>query len=49
VTGALALVGKQKVAEASPPIPEQTVQTVREDVAVVKERAKQGRAAGGRA
>jgi nitrate/nitrite transporter NarK len=30
--GALALIGKNRVAEATPPVPEQTVETVKEDV-----------------
>ncbi len=30
--GALALVGKNRVSEATPPVPEQTVETVKEDV-----------------
>ena len=32
VAGALALVGKNRVSEATPPVPEQTVETVKEDV-----------------
>ncbi len=32
VAGALALQGKNKVQEAGPPVPEQTVETVKEDV-----------------
>lgn len=32
VAGVLALTGKKKVQEAGPPVPEQTVQTVKEDV-----------------
>jgi predicted lipid-binding transport protein (Tim44 family) len=30
--GALALIGKNRVSEATPPVPEQTVETVKEDV-----------------
>lgn len=30
--GALALVGKNRVSEATPPVPEQTIETVKEDV-----------------
>jgi uncharacterized membrane protein YqjE len=30
--GGLALIGKQRVSEATPPVPEQTVETVKEDV-----------------
>jgi uncharacterized membrane protein YqjE len=43
VAGALALTGKNKVAEATPPVPEQTVETVKEDVAWTKQRAQAGR------
>lgn len=32
VAGALALIGKKRVSEATPPVPEQTVETVKEDV-----------------
>jgi membrane protein len=38
VAGILAMLGKQKVQEAIPPVPEETVQSVKEDIAVVKER-----------
>jgi membrane protein len=38
VAGVLGLLGKQKVQEAIPPVPEETVQNVKEDIAVVKER-----------
>lgn len=43
VAGVLALLGKNKVQQAGPPTPEQTVQTVREDVQVAKQRVKEGR------
>ena len=43
VAGVLALVGRQRVKEAGPPKPEQTVETVKADVEVVKERARSGR------
>lgn len=36
--GALALVGKNRVSEATPPVPEQTVETVKEDVQWAKTR-----------
>lgn len=36
--GVLALLGKQKVQEAIPPVPEEAVQNVKEDIAVVRER-----------
>jgi uncharacterized membrane protein YqjE len=49
IAGVLTLVGKQKVEEATPPLPEQTVETVREDIEVVKQRAKEGRTQEGRA
>ena len=32
VAGTLALIGKNRVSEATPPVPEQTVETVKEDV-----------------
>jgi membrane protein len=38
VAGVLALLGKQKVQEAIPPVPEEAVQNVKDDIAVVKER-----------
>jgi uncharacterized membrane protein YqjE len=43
VAGVLALAGKSNVSKAVPPVPEQTVQTVREDVEVAKQRAQEGR------
>lgn len=43
VAGGLALSGKSNVQRGVPPIPEQTVQTVREDVTVAKQRAQEGR------
>ncbi|HEY2479845.1 MAG TPA: phage holin family protein [Solirubrobacterales bacterium] len=42
--GALALMGKAKVRQASPPTPEQTIETVKEDVREAKNRAQEGRA-----
>jgi hypothetical protein len=41
--GVLALIGKGKVEQATPPVPEQTVDSVKEDVQWTKERAKAGR------
>ncbi len=41
--GALALTGKGKVQQATPPVPEQTVESMREDVQWTKERAKAAR------
>lgn len=43
VAGALALSGKRHVQEATPPVPEQTVETVKEDVQWTKQRAQAGR------
>jgi uncharacterized membrane protein YqjE len=41
--GVLALTGKQKVMEATPPVPEQAVDSTKEDVKWVKTRAKAAR------
>jgi hypothetical protein len=43
IAGALALSGKTRVSRGVPPTPEQTVETVKEDVAYTRERAKEGR------
>src|SRR6187431_1439458 len=43
IAGVLALTGKNKVQEASPPVPEQAVDNVKEDVAWTKQRAQAGR------
>jgi uncharacterized membrane protein YqjE len=43
IAGALALVGKGKVEQATPPVPEQAVDSVKEDVQWTKARAKQAR------
>jgi MFS family permease len=43
IAGVLALTGKKKVQEATPPVPERTVDTVKEDVAWTKQRAQAGR------
>jgi MFS family permease len=43
IAGVLALTGKSKVQEATPPIPEQAKESVREDVEWTKERAKAAR------
>lgn len=40
IAGALALTGKNKVAEATPPAPEQTIETVKEDVEWAKNQAR---------
>ena len=41
--GVLALTGKSKVQEATPPVPEQTVETVKEDVQWAKSQKPSGR------
>jgi uncharacterized membrane protein YqjE len=41
--GGLALIAKQKVTEATPPVPEQTVETVKEDVQWAKTQLPSGR------
>lgn len=43
VAGVLALQGKTKVQEASPPLPEQAGESVKEDVRVAKQSAQEGR------
>lgn len=43
LAGGLALTGKGRVSRGVPPTPDQTVETVREDVAYTKERAREGR------
>jgi uncharacterized membrane protein YqjE len=43
VAGALALTGKQKMKEATPPVPEQARESVKEDVEWAKSRARSGR------
>lgn len=43
IAGGLALSGKGHLSRGVPPTPEQTVQTVRDDVAYAKERAQEGR------
>ncbi|MFD8263649.1 phage holin family protein [Streptomyces griseoluteus] len=40
VTGVLALTGKKEIGQASPPAPEQTIDSVKADVAEIKESAK---------
>jgi len=42
--GVLALLGRSKVQAATPPVPEQAVESVKEDVELTKEKAKEGRA-----
>ena len=43
VAGVLALTGKSKVKEATPPMPEQTVETVKEDVQWAKTQTRSAR------
>jgi len=43
IAGVLALRGRDKVQEASPPVPEQTVETVKEDVQWAKTQTQSGR------
>jgi uncharacterized membrane protein YqjE len=43
LAGSIALAGARTVAQAAPPIPEQTVETVREDLEYAKARAQAGR------
>jgi uncharacterized membrane protein YqjE len=43
VAGVLALTGKNRVERGVPPMPEQTVQTVKEDIAVAREAVGEGR------
>jgi uncharacterized membrane protein YqjE len=43
IAGVLALQGKNKVEEAGPPVPEQAVESTKENVEWVKTRAKEGR------
>jgi nitrate/nitrite transporter NarK len=42
IAGVLALMGKKKVQEATPPVPEQTVETLKEDVEWAKTRRPSG-------
>ena len=43
VAAALALAGKERVEEMGTPLPEQTIETIKEDAAWMKEQAKSGR------
>jgi MFS family permease len=43
IAGVLALTGKKEVQQATPPVPEQTVETVKEDVQWAKTRAPSAR------
>ena len=43
LAAALALAGKERVEEMGTPLPEQTIETIKEDAAWMKEQAKSGR------
>jgi uncharacterized membrane protein YqjE len=43
IAGILALTGKSRVQRGVPPTPERTVETVKEDVHTIEQRAKEGR------
>jgi len=43
VAGVLALVGKNRVQEATPPLPEEAISSAKQDVETVKARAQEGR------
>ncbi len=43
IASVLALTGRSKVQEGVPPVPDQTVDSVKEDVELTKQRAKEGR------
>jgi uncharacterized membrane protein YqjE len=43
IAGVMALTGKKQVQQAVPPVPEDTVESVKEDVQWTKARAQQGR------
>jgi hypothetical protein len=43
IAGGLALSGKTKVQQSAPPVPERTVQTVKDDVEYTRHRAREGR------
>ncbi len=43
IAGILALQGKSKVQQATPPVPEEATESVKEDVQVAKARAQEGR------
>jgi hypothetical protein len=42
--GVLALIGRSKVQEGAPPVPEQTVESVKQDMQKTKQKVKEGRA-----
>ena len=43
IAGVLALTGKSKVQEATPPVPEQTIETTKEDIEWAKSQTSSGR------
>jgi membrane protein len=43
VAGVMALVGRSRVQAGTPPVPEQTMESVKEDIEETKQRAKEGR------
>jgi Putative Actinobacterial Holin-X, holin superfamily III len=43
LAGVLALVGRSKVRQATPPVPEQALQSAKADAQEIKEKAKEGR------
>jgi predicted lipid-binding transport protein (Tim44 family) len=43
IAGVLALAGRSRIKQATPPAPEQTIETVKEDVQWAKTRARSGR------
>jgi uncharacterized membrane protein YqjE len=43
IAGVLALTGKKKVSQATPPVPEQAIESSKEDVEWTKQRAQAGR------
>lgn len=43
IAGVLALTGRTRVQASTPPVPEQTVETVKEDVDLTRQRVKAGR------
>ena len=44
IAGVAARMGKSKVESATPPVPQQTIETVKEDIQEAKTRAQEGRA-----
>jgi hypothetical protein len=42
VAGVLALAGKKRIQKAAPPVPQETIQSVKQTIETVKEEAKWG-------